>query len=166
MHHQLTQSRIFKIPKGVRITSKLILKSFSMRTLVVIALAFFYVLEYSFWSWHCCSIGGYHKTGTTGTDKVTQRRRRTTAVKRKLSRFTSTTSRQESSSACCLAITSQAAQPSSLLAARISSLLGLHILLNSISRLHFNHRWSQPAFSSVVENDFNHEMWCWWCDAF
>ena len=110
MHHQLTQSRIFKIPKGVRITSKLILKSFSMRTLVVIALAF-YVLEYSFWSWHCCSIGGYHKTGTTGTDKVTQRRRRTTAVKRKLSRFTSTTSRQESSSsACCLAITSQAAQ--------------------------------------------------------
>lgn len=165
MHHQLTQSRIFKIPKGVRITSKLILKSFSMRTLVVIALAFFYVLEYSFWSWHCCSIGGYHKTGTTGTDKVTQRRRRTTAVKRKLSRFTSTTSRQESSSACCLAITSQAAQPSSLLA-RISSLLGLHILLNSISRLHFNHRWSQPAFSSVVENDFNHEMWCWWCDAF
>lgn len=165
MHHQLTQSRIFKIPKGVRITSKLILKSFSMRTLVVIALAFFYVLEYSFWSWHCCSIGGYHKTGTTGTDKVTQRRRRTTAVKRKLSRFTSTTSRQESSSACCLAITSQAAQPSSLLA-RIPSLLGLHILLNSISRLHFNHRWSQPAFSSVVENDFNHEMWCWWCDAF
>ena len=119
MHHQLTQSRIFKIPKGVRITSKLILKSFSIRTLVEIALAFFYVLEYSFWSWHCC-LGGYHKTGTTGTDKVTQRRRRTTAVKRKLSRFTSTTSRQESSSACCLAITSQAAQPSSLLA-RIES---------------------------------------------